>query len=88
MNPEKEEIARITNRARKAGSLADVMVGADAFIGVSAPGAVTPEMVKTMAKDPILFPMANPTPEIMPDLARRRALPLSHRAQRFPQPDQ
>ena len=54
---------------KKAGSLADVIVGADVFIGVSAPGVVTEDMVRSMAKDAIVFPMANPTPEIMPDLA-------------------
>lgn len=70
LNPEKEEMAKITNPEKKAGSLADMLVGADVFIGVSAPGTVTPEMVKTMAKDAILFPMANPVPEIMPDLAK------------------
>lgn len=70
MNPEKEEMAKITNRDKKKGSLADMFVGADVFIGVSAPGTVTPEMIKTMAKDPILFTMANPVPEIMPDEAR------------------
>ena len=70
LNPEKEEMAKITNPNKKAGSLADVLVGADVFIGVSAPGTVTEEMVKSMAKDPILFPMANPVPEIMPDLAK------------------
>jgi len=70
LNPEKEAIARVTNRERRAGCLAEVLAGADVFIGVSAPGAVTPGMIKTMAKDPILFPMANPTPEIMPELAK------------------
>ncbi|MDD6024454.1 MAG: NADP-dependent malic enzyme [Oscillospiraceae bacterium] len=69
LNPAKEEIAAITNQNLEKGSLADVIRGADVFIGVSSPGTVTPEMVKTMAKDPILFPMANPTPEIMPDVA-------------------
>ena len=71
LNEEKAKMAAITNRERQAGSLADVLKGADAFIGVSAPGTVTEEMVKTMAKDPILFPMANPVPEIMPDLAMK-----------------
>ena len=71
LNPAKEEIARITNRNLEKGSLSDVIRGADVFIGVSSPGTVTEEMVKTMAKDPILFPMANPTPEIMPDLAKK-----------------
>ncbi|MBO4832001.1 MAG: NAD-dependent malic enzyme [Oscillospiraceae bacterium] len=69
LNPAKEEIAAITNREKRSGSLADVLVGADVFIGVSAPGTVTQDMVRSMAKDPILFPMANPVPEIMPDLA-------------------
>ena len=73
LNPEKEEMARISNRNMEKGSLADVLKGADVFIGVSAPGTVTEEMVKSMAKDPILFPMANPVPEIMPDLTKRQA---------------
>ncbi|KNZ41016.1 NAD(P)-dependent malic enzyme [Acetobacterium bakii] len=66
---DKQEIALITNKERVKGSLADVMKDADVFIGVSAPNTVTEEMVASMKKDPILFPMANPTPEIMPDLA-------------------
>lgn len=70
LNAEKEIIAEMTNRQMRKGSLEDVIKGADVFIGVSAPGCVTPEMVKSMAKDPILFPMANPTPEIMPDEAK------------------
>lgn len=70
LNAEKEEMAKISNHDKKKGTLAEVLVGADVFIGVSAPNCVTPEMVKSMAKDPILFPMANPTPEIMPDLAK------------------
>ena len=69
LNPAKEKIAAITNREKRSGSLADVLAGADVFIGVSAPGTVTQDMVRSMAKDPILFPMANPVPEIMPDLA-------------------
>ncbi len=69
LNPVKEEMAAITNRDKQKGSLADVMKGSDVFIGVSAPHCVTPEMVKSMNKDPILFPMANPVPEIMPDEA-------------------
>lgn len=69
LNPAKAEIAKITNRNLEKGSLKDVIRGADVFIGVSSPGTVTPEMVKTMAPDAILFPMANPTPEIMPDEA-------------------
>ena len=66
----KEEMAQVTNLERKAGTLADALVGADVFIGVSAPGTVTTEMVKTMAQDPIIFACANPTPEIFPDDAR------------------
>lgn len=69
LNAEKKEMAAITNHSKRSGSLVDVLKGADVFIGVSAPGCVTQEMVKSMNKDPILFPMANPTPEIMPDLA-------------------
>lgn len=70
LNTEKIEMAKITNRELKKGTLADMLVGADVFIGVSAPGCVTEEMVKSMNPDPILFPMSNPTPEIMPDLAK------------------
>lgn len=69
LNAEKAEMAKISNLGKVKGSLADVLKGADVFIGVSAPGTVTEEMVKSMADKPILFPMANPTPEIMPDLA-------------------
>ncbi len=69
LNKEKEEMAEITNKNCQKGSLADVLVGADVFLGISAPGCVTPEMVKSMNKDAIIFPMANPVPEIMPDLA-------------------
>lgn len=69
LNAEKEEMAAITNQEKRSGSLADMLKGADVFIGVSAPNCVTAEMVKSMNKDPILFPMANPTPEIMPDVA-------------------
>ena len=68
-NPAQEDIAKVTNRAMEKGNLADVMKGADVFIGVSAPGIVSKEMVASMAKDAIVFPMANPTPEIMPDEA-------------------
>ncbi|MBR6045406.1 MAG: NAD-dependent malic enzyme [Ruminococcus sp.] len=70
LNAEKAEMAEITNQQMRKGSLADVIAGADVFIGVSAPGCVTPEMVKSMADKPIIFAMANPTPEIMPDLAK------------------
>jgi malate dehydrogenase (oxaloacetate-decarboxylating) len=70
MNWIKEEMAQITNRAKKQGSLADALVGADVFIGVSAPNMVTTAMVKTMNKDAIVFACANPTPEIFPDDAK------------------
>ena len=66
----KEEMAQVTNLEKKAGSLAEVIVGADVFIGVSAPGTLTTEMVKTMNKDAIVFACANPTPEIFPDDAK------------------
>ncbi len=69
LNPVKAELAAVTNRARRAGSLHEMLAGADVFIGVSSPGTVTAEDVKTMAPGAILFPMANPTPEIMPNLA-------------------
>ena len=70
MNPYKDDIATITNPQHEAGSLADVMRGADVFIGVSKAGCVTQDMVRSMAADPVLMAMANPTPEIMPDLAK------------------
>ena len=70
MNPVKDEMSKITNLEKKSGSLADMLVGADVFIGVSAPGAVTTDMVKTMAKDAIIFACANPTPEIFPEDAK------------------
>ncbi len=70
MNWIKEEMAKETNLGCMKGSLADALKGADIFIGVSAPGLVTPEMVKSMAKDPIIFACANPTPEIFPDEAK------------------
>ena len=66
----KTEMAEVTNLSRKAGTLADMLVGADVFIGVSAPNTVTTEMVKTMNKDAIIFACANPTPEIFPDEAK------------------
>ena len=71
LNAEKIEMAKITNKQQRKGTLADVIKGADVFIGVSAPGCVTSEMVKSMADDPIIFSMANPTPEIMPDEAKK-----------------
>ena len=70
LNPIKEEMAKITNRNMEKGTLADVIRGADVFVGVSAPGTLTAEMVKTMAKGPIIFACANPTPEIFPDDAK------------------
>jgi len=70
MNAAKEELAQVTNLKNQAGTLADVLVGADVFLGVSAPKTVTTEMVKTMAKDAIIFACANPTPEIFPDEAK------------------
>lgn len=70
MNPYKEEVAELTNADRQEGSLADVIQGADVFIGVSAEGALTQDMVRSMNKDPIIFAMANPNPEILPHLAK------------------
>ena len=69
LNPVKEEMAKITNPDHVSGSLADVIKGADVFIGVSAPGTLTGDMIRTMAKDPIIFACANPVPEIFPDEA-------------------
>ena len=71
MNSVKEEMAKVTNLARKQGRLAEMLVGADVFIGVSAPKMVTAEMVKTMNKDAVIFACANPTPEIFPDEAKK-----------------
>lgn len=71
LNPAKQEIAEITNPARESGTLADAIKGADVFIGVSAPGVLTAQMVQSMAKDAIVFACANPTPEIFPDEAKR-----------------
>ena len=71
LNPAQREIAEITNKEHKSGSLGDAFKGADIFIGVSAPGIVTEEMVASMNRDGILFAMANPVPEIMPDLAKK-----------------
>jgi len=70
MNPVKEEMAKITNKDKIKGTLADAIVGADVFLGLSVAGALKPEMVKTMASDSIIFAMANPTPEIIPDEAK------------------
>ena len=71
LNPAQAAMAQITNGAHMTGTLADAIKGADVFIGVSAPGIVSEEMIASMAKDSIVFPMANPTPEIMPDLAKK-----------------
>ena len=71
LNPAKEAMAKVTNPAKRQGKLADVLAGADIFIGVSAPGLLTTEMVATMAKDAIVFACANPTPEIFPDDAKK-----------------
>ncbi len=70
LNPIKEEMAGITNFRHEKGSLQDVIKGADVFIGVSAPGTLTQDMVRSMAKDPVIFACANPTPEIFPDEAK------------------
>ncbi|MBQ6021103.1 MAG: NAD-dependent malic enzyme [Clostridia bacterium] len=70
MNPFKEELAKVTNRGMTKGTLADAIKGTDIFIGVSAPGVLTQDMIRTMNPDPLVFPMANPTPEIMPDEAK------------------
>ena len=71
LNPEQQYMSTITNRSKKTGTLADAMNNADLFIGVSAPNIVNEEMVKSMADEPIIFAMANPTPEIMPDIAKK-----------------
>ncbi|MGN0489121.1 MAG: NADP-dependent malic enzyme [Ruminococcus sp.] len=71
LNSEQAYMATLTNKEHKKGNLAEAMVGADMFLGVSAPNIVTEEMVKSMAENPIVFAMANPTPEIMPDLAKK-----------------
>ena len=70
MNPIKDEMAKVTNLKKVHGGLSDIIKGADVFIGVSAPGSLTTEMVKTMAKDAIIFACANPTPEIFPEDAK------------------
>ena len=70
MNSVKEEMSKMTNKDKIKGTLADAIKGADVFLGLSVAGALKPEMVKTMASDAIIFAMANPTPEIMPDIAK------------------
>jgi len=84
MNSYKEDIARRTNPDRRKGSLAEVLVGADVFLGLSAAGAVTPDMVRAMAADPIVFGLANPVPEILPDEAAAPVLSSWPRPQRLP----
>ena len=69
LNPIKEEMAALSNQAKKKGRMEDVIRGADVFIGVSGPGTLTAEMIRTMAPDPIVFALANPVPEIMPEEA-------------------
>lgn len=69
-NPEQQKMAQLTNKEKVIGTLADAMKGADILIGVSRPGVVTQDMIRSMAKDPIVFVMSNPVPEIMPDLAK------------------
>ena len=76
LNPIKESIAKVTNRSFTKGTLKDALVGADIFIGVSAPGVLTAEMIKTMNNDPVVFAMANPTPEIMPDEAKKAGVKI------------
>ena len=68
----KEEVAKFTNPNTEKGALSEVIKGADVFIGVSAPGVLTEEMIQSMNTDPIIFAMANPVPEIMPDEAKKR----------------
>ena len=70
LNPAQAEMAKVTNRGMKKGTLGDVIEGADVFLGVSAPGLLKPEMVRRMAKDPVIFACANPTPEIFPEDAK------------------
>lgn len=70
-NPEQEKMAKVTNREKLVGTLADAMKGADILVGVSKPGIVSEDMIRTMANEPIVFVMANPVPEIMPDLAKK-----------------
>lgn len=71
MNDAQKEMAEKTNKDRQTGDLSEIMKGKDVFIGVSAPNIVTSEMVASMAKDPVVFAMANPVPEIMPDEAKK-----------------
>ena len=73
LTPAQAEMAKVTNPEKRRGSLAEMLVGADVFLGVSAPNLVTPELIETMAPHPILFPLANPVPELLPDPARQAA---------------
>lgn len=75
LNWMQKKMCEVTNLEKKTGTLADALKGADIFIGVSAPNIVTPEMVASMNKDAIIFAMANPVPEIMPDVAKARPVP-------------
>jgi malate dehydrogenase (oxaloacetate-decarboxylating) len=76
LNDEKKKLLKYTNFSGIDGSLEDIVQGADVFIGVSQPGLLTPEMVKSMDKDPIIFAMANPVPEIMPDMAKKAGVAI------------
>lgn len=76
LNDDKKQLLEFTNKDNVSGSLEDALKGADIFIGVSKPGLLTPELVKTMAKDPIVFAMANPVPEIMPDIAKEAGVAI------------
>ena len=88
LNASKKEIASYTNKNKITGSLADALKGADIFVGVSAPGIVTQDMVRSMAKDPIVLAMSNPVPEIMPDLAKEAGSGGCGNGQkRLPQPN-
>ena len=84
LNPIKQEMAEITNLNCEKGTLAEVIKGADVFIGVSAPGTLTKEMVQTMAKDPIIFACANPIPEIFPDEAKAGGAAVVSTGRSFP----
>ena len=86
-NPAHAEMAQMSNKKNIKGGLADALKGADVFVGVSKPNLVTPEMVKSMAEKPILFPMANPEPEITYDLAKQSgAYIVGTGSKRLPQP--
>ena len=88
LNPAQQEMAKVTNREHMTGTLADAVKGADVFFGMSAPQVLTAEMVSTMAKDPMVFAMANPVPEIWPEDAKRRRCRCRHRPFGLSEPDQ